>query len=58
MQKAKRAVGIKNQDELLALQGNSAEFWHHIGKIGMAQERKNRIPFEIIDGIGLHVTNH
>ena len=58
VQKAKRSVWIKNQDDLLALQGNSAEFWHHIGKIGMAQERKNRIPFEIIDGNGLHVTDH
>ena len=54
VQAAKRKYWREMQDSLLKLQTeNPKEYWRFIGKIGVAQERSNRIPWEVIDADGV-----
>ena len=50
IQKAKRSFWRKKQDDLIELYNrpNSKDFWKYIGNLGIAQERKKQIPFEIV----------
>ena len=56
VQRAKRHHWQNKQEELLNLNGDSASFWTAIGKIGIAEERKTVIPFEVYDNDG-NITN-
>ena len=52
--KYKRAYQQQEKLHLLDLQHqiNSRDFWQHIGKIGMATDRKRPVPWEHIDSAG------
>ena len=52
--KAKRAYQLGEQQRLLELHTshNTRDFWREIGKIGIQNERKGRIPMEVVDSDG------
>ena len=52
--KAKRAYQLGEQQRLLDLHTshNTRDFWREIGKIGIQNERKGRIPMEVVDSDG------
>lgn len=53
MQKSKRLYWFKMQNDLLYdIDKNSCNFWRSIGKIGVAFQKKNKIPMEVIDDNG------
>ena len=50
VQKYKRLYWFNMQNDLLAnANSNSSSFWKSIGKIGVASQKKNIIPMEIVD---------
>ena len=56
LRKAKRNYQLSEQQSLrdkLFNTENPREFWTEIGKIGMANDRKSRIPFEVSDQDGI-----
>ena len=56
LRKAKRNYQLSEQQSLrdkLYNTENPREFWTEIGKIGMANDRKSRIPFEVSDQDGI-----
>ena len=52
--KAKRTYQLEEQQRLLALHTShhTRDFWREIGKIGIQNERKGRIPMEVVDSDG------
>ncbi|CAG2223805.1 unnamed protein product [Mytilus edulis] len=49
VQKCKRIYWKKQQDNIEnLLTSNSQQFWKEIGKIGVGQERRKRIPMEVV----------
>ena len=49
VQRAKREHWRKMQEEILALQDDSGkEFWKYVGKIGVSNDRKGKIPWEVV----------
>ena len=60
VQKAKRKFQLDEQKRLsekLLNTDNPKKFWRRIGEIGMANERKPKIPLEVIDDAGNLLTN-
>ena len=56
LRKAKRAYQLSEQQSLrdkLYNIDNPREFWNEIGKLGMSNDRKSRIPFEVLDHDGI-----
>ena len=52
-QKAKRTYWRSMQEEMLRMQTtNPKEYWKYIGKLGVAQERKQVIPWEVMQADG------
>ena len=59
LQQAKRRYWIKLQDSLLCeYKHDSRYFWQRIGKIGISNGRKQKIPMEIVNTDGLVSNNH
>ena len=58
LRKTKRQYQMKLQNDLLKdlEKPNSRDFWKQIGKIGISNERDNKIPMEIIDDEGNLIT--
>ena len=53
VQKSKRLYWFRMQNDLLLdLDKNSSNFWKSIGKIGVAFQKKNKIPMEVLDDSG------
>jgi len=53
VQKSKRQYWFKQQCKLLELcENDQVSFWKSIGKIGIASERKQEIPYEAVDANG------
>lgn len=49
VQRAKREHWRQQQDQLAQMShGDPKRFWKYVGQLGVAQERKKRIPMEII----------
>ncbi len=49
VQRAKILFWKQQQDELLRMQSsNPKEFWKHVGRLGVAEERKRTIPMEVV----------
>ena len=60
VQQAKRKFQLDEQKRLsekLLNTDNPKEFWRRIGDIGMANERKPKIPLEVIDDAGNMLIN-
>ena len=52
-QKEKRQYWKKSQEKLLEMQSHDPqEFWKYIGQLGVAKERKENIPWEVINNDG------
>ena len=53
VQKSKRLYWLRMQNDLLLdLDKNSRIFWKSIGKIGVAFQKKNKIPMAVVDDSG------
>jgi hypothetical protein len=53
VQRAKRNDWRTSQETILNLEAeNKKEFWKYVGNIGMGQERKQDIPWEVVDAEG------
>ncbi len=58
MQAAKRQHWCQMKENLLQLQtDNPNEYWKFIGNLGIAKERSNHIPWEVITPEGVVITD-